>query len=65
LNGVIYGGGRWVAVGESGVIVTSTDANTWNPVLSGTTRFLHGLAYNNGVFIATGGSGTILRHLTA
>ncbi|MBF0593185.1 MAG: VCBS repeat-containing protein [Nitrospirae bacterium] len=52
LNGLIYGGGRFVAVGSAGTIVTSPDAVTWKTVSSGTQSDLNDVAYGNGMFIA-------------
>jgi len=60
LNGVTYGNGTFVAVGEVGTILTSTDGVTWDTKTSGTTQGLEGVTYGNGTFIAVGGSGTIL-----
>jgi hypothetical protein len=66
LLGVAYGAGRFVAVGEKGVVLTSTDGTTWI-----TTRApadynedLYGVAYGmiigTGYFVAVGQYGTIL-----
>src|SRR5207248_235678 len=62
MNNVVYAGGKFVAVGEGGTILTSTDANVWTPRVSGTTNWLHGLAYNAdiGAFVATGQGGVIV-----
>ena len=62
LNGVIYvpSFGRWIAVGENGAIVTSIDANTWAATPSGTTNWLHGLAFSGTYLCTVGKGGTIL-----
>src|SRR5437867_3697097 len=57
---VTFGGGRWVAVGEQGIIVTSTDGVTWTRRSSGSTRWLVGVGYGNGRFVAVGEAGMIL-----
>ena len=42
LNGVLYNGTIWVAVGEAGTIITSPDAEDMDtePAISGVTGFL-------------------------
>jgi uncharacterized protein (DUF2141 family) len=60
LDGVTYGNGTFVAVGESGTILTSSNGVTWSTRTSGTTNHLEGVTYGDGTFIAVGGSETIL-----
>ncbi len=60
LWGVAYGGGAnelWVAVGEQGTILTSPNAATWTPRVSGfpARRFL-GVAWGRGLWVAVGGT---------
>lgn len=55
--------GHAVAVGNKGVILHSANAGeTWDPVSSGTTRTLNGVAFVPGtnVAVAVGGDGTVL-----
>jgi hypothetical protein len=67
-RGLAYGAGYWVAAGESGTIMTSTDALTWTQRFSGdspssvTTSVLLGAAYSASLqrFVITGTGGTIL-----
>src|SRR5437016_6121750 len=55
LLGIAYGNGQFVAVGNSGAIMTSTDDGvTWVRRESGTTSVLWGIAYGNGQFAAFG-----------
>ncbi|QBG48632.1 hypothetical protein EGM51_14925 [Verrucomicrobia bacterium S94] len=54
LYDVAYGNGVYVAVGDNGTIVRSTDSVTWSPVVSGTTTTLAGISYGDGVFVAVG-----------
>lgn len=73
LNSVAWdGSSRYVAVGGGVVsafpvifhanIVTSTDGTTWTAVTSLPTNFkLNSAAYGNGVFVAVGDAGTILK----
>lgn len=51
---VTKGGNSYVAVGESGAIITSTDGVKWKAVNSGTTNTLFSVAYGSGTFIAAG-----------
>jgi photosystem II stability/assembly factor-like uncharacterized protein len=51
---VAKSGNRYVAVGESGAIITSTDGVNWKAVNSGTTNALFSVAYGSGTFIAAG-----------
>lgn len=53
LNAVAFGNGLFVAVGESGAIVTSPDGNVWTPRVSGTTDRLPAVVFGNGRFVAT------------
>ncbi|GEM_PF-1407717 len=43
----------WWAVGASGLIASSTDLATWNPVTEGDDRFLD-ISYGNGTYVITG-----------
>lgn len=67
LNGVVYGNGTFVAVGDGeqgtflSTILTSPDGATWTLRSSGTTfQRLSGVTYGNGIFVAVGLYGTIL-----
>ncbi|MEO7097896.1 MAG: PKD domain-containing protein [Luteolibacter sp.] len=66
LNGIAFGGGIYVAVGDNGTIRRSTDGFTWSLVTSGTTNALTTVAYGGGKFVASGhaqgtsGTATIL-----
>jgi hypothetical protein len=57
---VSYGNGMFVAVGESGILFTSSDGETWKVRSSGTNKSLRDVAYGGGVFVAVGREGTIL-----
>jgi hypothetical protein len=50
----------FVAVGANGQIITSQDGGTWFPANSGSTEYLQGASFGNGVFVAVGWHGTIL-----
>jgi len=64
LYSVIFGNGRFVAVGGFDDVVrqilTSADGVSWTSHNSGTTQTLFGVAYGNGRFVAVGDQGTIL-----
>lgn len=61
LNGASYGGGSYKLVGDAGVVLTSSDAVTWNARSSGTNSNLHAVAHNlSGVSVAVGAAGTII-----
>jgi hypothetical protein len=58
LYDVAYGQSRYVAVGESGTILTSTNASTWTvATYAGTPNQLYAVAYGNGTFVAVGQGG--------
>lgn len=62
LNAVEYADGRFVAVGDQGrILVSSNGGASWNPVASGVTANLQGIAYGEGFWVAVGGSGVVIR----
>jgi hypothetical protein len=62
LNGaVVSATGRFVAVGNGGVAIYSDDLNTFLPLVMGVSANLSDIQWGNGVFIAVGATGTILR----
>jgi hypothetical protein len=60
LNGVTFGNGTFVAVGNHGTILTSPDGINWIIRTSGTKNFLARVAFGNGIFVAVGSAGAIL-----
>ncbi len=62
LRDVIYQNSVWIAVGDDGVIKTSSDYLTWTTVSSGTIENLNGINYNStdSTFIVVGDNNTIL-----
>lgn len=56
LEAAASGNGIYVAVGEDGFIMHSTDGTTWTKVSSGVEDDLWDVAYGNGVFVAVGGN---------
>src|SRR5205823_14385633 len=60
LRSVSFGTGLYVAVGDSGTIVTSPDAFNWTVRNSGTARTLRAITYTGSRFIAGGDGATIV-----
>ena len=60
INGIVYANGTFVAVGEYGAILTSTDGYSWERADSGTGAYLLGVAYGDCEFVAVGSLGIIL-----
>jgi hypothetical protein len=54
LNSVVWGNGRYAAVGKSGNIITSTDGLNWSNVLVEADCDLYAVSYGNGRFVASG-----------
>lgn len=59
-HAVAFGGGRFLAVGEWGMMATSTNGTTWTVLATGERQPLHSVAYSPtaygvGVFVAVGG----------
>jgi len=54
LNKVIWAGNRFVAVGDSGLIVTSPDGNTWTAQVSGTQAVLTDVTWTGSQYVAVG-----------
>jgi len=52
--------GLFVVVGEGGVILTSTNGQSWTRRSSGTTDFLYDVNFGNGKFIAISDTGTVV-----
>jgi hypothetical protein len=60
LKQVLYANNQFVIVGDSGIILTSTNGSTWNRRTTGTTKCLQSIANGGGHYVAVGDSGTIL-----
>src|SRR5437870_2927627 len=50
LNGTTFGKGLFIAVGDAGTILTSSDQVNWLPRKSGTTQPLQAITYAGGLF---------------
>ena len=60
ISGIVFDHDTFVAVGQAGGIIASTDTTTWTRQTSGTTANLNGLAAFNNTLVAIGDGGTIL-----
>ena len=60
MNGIAFGAGAYVVVGNGGNIFKSQDLVTWTPVMSNTGSDLYSVSFLNGGFVATGANGTLL-----
>src|SRR5881397_3122267 len=60
LNSVTYANGRFVAVGNEGTIVTSTNGLDWSLVASGVINQLNTVGFGAGRFVIGGNTGLIL-----
>ncbi|MCC5807047.1 MAG: hypothetical protein JJU00_12030 [Opitutales bacterium] len=65
LHSAANGNGLRVAVGDDGLILTSSDGAAWSPVegLPTSDEDLFGVTFADGLFIAVGQEGTILRSI--
>ena len=62
LRGVGFGNGTFVAVGDSGKILTSTNnGSSWDNETAVNSNNLYGVSFGNSTFVAVGQNGTILR----
>jgi photosystem II stability/assembly factor-like uncharacterized protein len=61
VNAVRYNEGLWTAVGELGVVFTSTDSLSWTAHRSSTNEPLNDIAGQSGLWIAVGNSLTIIQ----
>jgi hypothetical protein len=58
---VTYGNGRYIAVGDNGLILSSNDGAVWSRVQpSGTTARLNNVLYGQDKFVAVGEGGTVV-----
>ena len=60
LFAITYGNGHFVAVGDRGTILASTNSVNWSDHSVFDGYYLNGVTYGNGLYVAVGGSGGIL-----
>src|SRR6266436_4675448 len=61
LYGVAYGNHQYLCVGQSGIILVSSDGIAWHPVSSGVTNDLLGITFAESQFLAVGKAVSIMR----
>lgn len=62
LKAVDYAKGKFVAVGDQGrVVVSSNGGLSWNSIDSGVTANLRGVAFGEEHWVAVGGNGLVIR----
>jgi len=61
LNSVAWGDGQFVAVGQEGVLLSTTDGVQWTELWSTTNQDLERVVWDGEYFFAVGRNGTILR----
>jgi hypothetical protein len=52
LNGIAYGSGTFIATGNSGPMLISTDGISWDTASPGPPEWLNEVAFANGLFVA-------------
>ncbi len=62
-NDIAFGNGTYVAVGDNGTIVNSSNGTSWSAATSGTATDLQGISYGDGVFVAVGDEGGSTPHV--
>jgi hypothetical protein len=62
LNGVVWGGGLFVAVGAGRTVLTSTDGVSWTPQVApaGMPAVLNAVAWTGSQFVAVGNAGGVM-----
>ena len=60
LLGGTHGDDTFIAVGNAGKIITSSDGKKWTKNKVGTKNHLRGVTYGDGKFVMVGNGGTIL-----
>lgn len=59
VNGLLFANNVHVAVGDTGLVLTSTDGLNWTQQTTGTTEDLKSIAYGNGRFVVVGGNAVL------
>lgn len=59
LYGICYGGGKYVGVGNNGIVTYSTDGVNWTTTTI-TGNSLNRIYYSDGKFVAAGNRGTVV-----
>jgi hypothetical protein len=59
-HNLVFANGNFIALGELGTLLTSTDGTNWTTRDSGTTMDLRDCAYGGGEYVVVGDNGTVL-----
>jgi hypothetical protein len=54
LHAIAFGGGRYVACGDAGAVITSTDGTNWSVFFADAPAELQGVTHGNGRYVAVG-----------
>jgi len=60
LRAIAFGAGTFVATGDNGAVLTSSNGISWTLRSSGVTNSIDGVAFRHGQFVAVGKSGLII-----
>jgi hypothetical protein len=60
LNGVVSAAGKSVAVGDNGLVLSTTGNGSWTTQSSGSTKTLNAIAWSGSRYVAVGASGVVL-----
>lgn len=60
LHDVAFGAGRYVAVGEAGTVLMSTDSKRWSSISIPAKAVMRGITFGMGQFVAVGDSGVVM-----
>src|SRR5687767_4273565 len=63
LYSVTYGSGRFVAVGQWGTILISTNGTNWSATATNLTVSFYSVAWSEGLFVCVGEAGSIFTSL--
>ena len=61
LSGIAWGNDRFIAIGDAGTVLTSSNGVSWTQRKSITPNPIRAIAYGNGTFVAVGGEHTFMR----
>lgn len=56
----MWSGEQLIAIGEKGMLLTSSDGINWQRQYSPTSHDLYSMAYSGNLFVAVGDSGTVI-----
>src|SRR5882672_5353565 len=60
LRAIAFGGGTFVAAGDGGKVLTSSNGITWASQSTGISNALNGVSFGHGQFVAVGSAGLVM-----